>query len=161
MGVLKGNLASLQKHLKAIQALGKTGLKRVSRAVSEEAKTLVDEGFAQGVSPSGQRWRGLKVRQGQPLRDTRRLQSSLAPVDNGNGFRISTNLHYARVHQFGAIIKAKAARTLYSRKAKKFFGKVVKIHARPFLPREGKLPARWAQGLDEAARDVLNLILKP
>jgi len=161
MGVLKGNLASLQKHLKAVQALGKTGLKRVSRAVAEEAKTLVDEGVAQGISPSGRAWKALKVRQGQPLRDTRRLQSSLAPVDTGNGFRISTNVRYARVHQFGAVIRAKSAKVLYSRKNKRFFGKVVKIPARPFLPREGTLPARWATGLDEAARAILALILKP
>ncbi len=160
MGVLKGNLAALEAHLKALRVLSRGGLKRVSRAVSEESKTLVDEGFARGIAPDGQAWRRLKTRAGQPLRDTRRLQSSLVPVDTGSGFRISTNLHYARVHQFGAVIRAKKARGLYSAKAKRFFGKIVKIPARPFLPREGTLPDRWAKGLNAAASDAIDLILK-
>ena len=160
MGALKGSLADLSRYLQALRLLGKGGTKRVSRAVSEEAKLLVDEGFQRGIAPDGAAWRPLKVRAGQPLRDTRRLQSSLVPVDTGRGFRIATNLAYARVHQFGAIIQAKNARTLYSRKSKIAFGKKVRIPARPFLPREGTLPDRWAKGLDEAAREAISLMLK-
>lgn len=160
MAKSRGNLAALAAYITALRLVGKGGVKRVSRAVSEEAKMLVDEGFARGISPAGAAWAPLQVRAGQPLRDTRRLQSSLAPVDTGRGFRISTNVSYAAVHQYGATIRAKGKHGLYSPKLKAHFGKKVKIPARPFLPRDGKLPSRWSKGLDEAAKEAIALLLK-
>lgn len=155
----KGNLASLQAYVQALRAVGKGGARRVSRALSNKAKALVDEGFARGMAPNGAAWAPLKVRSGQPLRDTRQLQNSTLPVDAGRGFRISSAVHHGDVHQRGATIQAKG-RTLYSRKLNMAFGKSVTISARPFLPREGNLPARWQTGLDEAAREAIARMLK-
>lgn len=157
---LKGSLAPLQAYITALRLVGKGGVKRVSRAVSEEAKTLIDEGFSRGIEPSGARWVPLRFRSGQPLRDTGRLQRSLAPVDTGTGFRVSTNLRYAALHQYGGKIKARG-RTLYDPRTKTAFGKSVRVPARRYLPRDGgALPARWTRNLDEAASEAISLMLK-
>lgn len=152
-------LAALSAYITALRLVGKGGVKRVSRAVSEEAKLLVDQGFARGIDPDGGAWVGLAVRAGQPLRDTGRLQRSLAPVDTGRGFRISTNLRYARIHQEGGTVST-AKRTLFNPRTKMAFGKKVRIPARPFLPRDSKLPARWSKELNEAAREAIRHLLK-
>jgi phage gpG-like protein len=160
MANIRGDVSKLTAYLTALRLLGRGGVKRVSRAVSEDAKTLVDDGFARGIAPNGTPWKPLRFRAGQPLRDTSRLQRSLVPVDTGRGFRISTSVRYAAVHQYGAIIKAKNARTLYSRKSKVAFGPSVKVPARPFLPRQGHLPPRWSTSLNEAAQEAIQMMLR-
>ena len=156
---LNGRMAPVHASLTALGVLGKAGVKRVSRAVAEEAKTLIDDGFAKGQAPDGRRWPGLVARKGQPLRDTGRLQRSLAPVDTGKGFRVSTNLVYARLHQYGGKIKAKG-KTLYNARTKTAFGKSVTVPARPYLPRNsGALPARWSRALDQAASEAIAMML--
>lgn len=157
---ITGPLARLQAYITALRLVGKGGVKRVSRAVAEEAKTLIDDGFARGIAPDGTKWPPLRFRSGQPLRDSGRLQRSLAPVDTGTGFRASTNLVYAALHQYGGKIKARG-KTLYDRRTKTAFGKSVRIPARRFLPRDGgALPARWSRGLNEAATEAIALMLR-
>lgn len=147
-------LAAIQRKVDLIQ---KEGAKRVAKQVGLEAKALVAEGFARGVSPSGQAWAPLKVRSGQPLRDSGRLASSITLEPTGLGFRLTSNVAYADVHQYGATITVKKARSLYSPSLRTFFGKTVTIPARPFLP-EGDLPGPWNERLTEAAEEALEIL---
>ncbi len=96
----------------------------------------VQLGFKTGTSPYGATWAPLKLRQGQPLRDTRRLLSSIVPAADPAGVTVGTNVDYAAVHQFGATIKPKkpGGRLVFAGPGGMIFAKGVKIPARPFLP---------------------------
>lgn len=160
-GAVASKLATLASYITALRLLGRGGTKRISRAVTEEAKSLTDETFRRGIDPTGKAWAPLRTRSGQPLRDTGRLQRSLAPVDTGRGFRLSTSLIYARLHQQGGRVTARKSKGLYNARTGQHFGRSVRIPARPFLPRQtGALPARWSKALEQAAREAISLLLR-
>jgi phage gpG-like protein len=151
-----GDFAELAKLQRQLRRLGTEGMRRVSKQVSLEAQSLVTEGFASGVSPSGSAWAPVR-RGGQPLRDTGRLLASLIPKDTGKGFVLSTNVAYAAVHQYGATVQAKRVHSLGTPQ-RGFFGVKVTIPPRPFLPSEdATLPARWQARFDETAREAIDL----
>lgn len=93
-------------------------------------------GFKAGASPYGAAWAPLRIRQGQPLRDTGRLQASIASAPDRTGVTVGTNVQYAAVHQFGATIAPKKAggRLVFAGGRGLIFAKQVKIPARPFMP---------------------------
>ena len=93
-------------------------------------------------------WAPLRLRMGQPLRDARTLERSIGwKVIGRNDVVVGTNLKYARVHQYGATIKAKTARGLL------FIGPVAGVSGKKGasirrtgkMPKSGKLPSnlRW------------------
>lgn len=108
-------------------------------------------GFKLGIDPWGSPWLKLKIRQGQPLRDTGRLQRSITSQPDAQGVTVGTSLRYAPVHQFGATITPKKAKRLVfpGPGGKLIFAKKSVIPARPFLPlrRGGSavvLPPAWS-----------------
>lgn len=109
----------------------------------------VQLGFKAGQSPYAQAWKPLKLRQGQPLRDTGRLRNSITSLPDQSGVTVGTNLIYAAVHQFGATIKPKkpGGRLVFEGPNGTIFAKQVTIPARPFMPLtpDGAtdLPAEW------------------
>lgn len=148
-------LAELQQRLAQV-ADGKA-TKAVSKQIAIEAQVLVGESFQKGQAPDGSPWAPPRFRNGQPLRDTGRLGASIIVTDTGSGFEVGTNVLYAGVHQHGAVITAKRARQLYSKKLGRGFGKSVKIPARPFLPVDAP-PGRWLDRFREAAEDTLEAL---
>lgn len=152
-----GDKAALDRLRARLRRLGTEGTKRVAAQVAEETKSLVTEGFQRGVSPDGQAWAPLRVRAGQPLRDTGRLATSLTVTHAGLTFTVGTNVAYAGVHQQGATVTVKNKRSLYSRKQRQFFGRSVTIPARPFLPTGTALPSAWEARVHEAASEALDL----
>lgn len=156
-----GDFAELAALRAKLARVGQDGLKRVSKQVAIEAQALVTDSFARGVSPDGVAWAPLKVRAGQPLRDTGRLLASLTPQDTGSGFVISTDVVYAALHQQGGTIRTKRKRALYSAKAGRFFGVSVTIPARPFLPTGDTLPASWVGPLTETIDEALEAFFGP
>lgn len=98
-------------------AFRREGNKRLSEATIE----LVHESFEKSITPDGKKWAPLKVRRGQPLRDTGRLLASITPRSSASGFSVGTNVIYAAVHQFG--FKA--------------------IPRRQYLPTMTRLPSRY------------------
>lgn len=107
--------------------------------------------FKLGIDPWGSPWAKLKIRNGQPLRDTGRLQRSIVSKADATGVTIGTNLRQAPVHQFGAVIKPNTAKRLVfpGPNGRLIFAKKVTIPARPFFPiREGSnvvaLPPAWS-----------------
>jgi phage virion morphogenesis protein len=108
-------------------------------------------GFKLGVDPWGTPWAALKLRQGQPLRDTGRLQRSITSAPDAQGVTVGTSLRYAPVHQFGATIRPKKAKRLVfpGPGGQLIFAKKVVVPARPFLPLRRSsaavvLPPAWS-----------------
>ena len=81
--------AKLQQQRKLMSSLG--------RAV--HADTMLN--FKRGVEPDGTAWLPISHRQGQPLRDTGRLQRSISWQATDDKATIGTNVVYARAHNYG------------------------------------------------------------
>lgn len=93
--------------------------------------------FEAGRTPDGAPWpqsiRAL-LTGGRTLRDSGRLANSLTREADGSGVAVGTNVIYAAVHQFGATIRAKRAKSLaFKIGGKTIFKRSVRIPARPFL----------------------------
>lgn len=147
---------------------------RLNGQLAEEARTQVSESFEQGVDPYGRPWLP-SGRGGQTLRDTGRLLSSIAPSGvTVEGFRLSTNVKYAAIHNYGGIIRAKTPKGLVFRlrvgttfvgakgqrlqRRRGLFRWVrvmqVRIPRRTFIPIGNRLGYRWTA----AFRDVIRLM---
>lgn len=148
--------------------------RRINAQLAEEARTQVAESFAQGVDPYGRPWL-RSGRGGETLRDTGRLLSSIAPSGvTPEGFRLSTNVKYAAIHNYGGIIRAKTPKGLVFRlrigttfigakgqRLKRRRGLYrwvrlmqVRIPRRTFIPIGNRLGRRWTA----AFRDVIRLM---
>lgn len=90
--------------------------RRALTAVGDFARESIRTNFASGGRPD--KWPGLKVRAGQPLRDTGRLMNSLGRHVSSDKVMVGTNVVYAAIHNFGG----QAGR-----------GRKVTIPARPFM----------------------------
>lgn len=133
----------------ALQALGRVLVTRIQLT------------FRQSTAPNGSRWAPLKLRQGQPLVDTGRLRASITSKAGDREVVVGTNVQYARVHQFGAVIRPVRAKLLrFPNDAGGFaFARQVKVPARPFMPigpaGQVDLPASWsAAALSAMARAI-------
>ncbi len=147
----------------------------LNRQLAEEARAQVVESFERGEDPHGRPWKKA-WRGGQTLRDTGRLLSSIAPSWISHaGFRLSTNVKYAAIHNYGGIIKAKTAKGLrfQMRVGTIFIGakgqrlkrtralmrtiivKQVSIPRRQFIPTGRKLGARWTRAFRDVAVGVI------
>jgi len=127
----------------------------IGTALVEETRT----GFATSTDPYGTPWLPLKMRAGQPLRDTARLMNSITHVADNEGVEVGTNVAYAATHQFGATITPKVAPWLvFQGPSGTVFTKQVTVPARPFLPTPEKgIPASWAQTIFDAIRARLGV----
>ena len=130
-----------------------TSLQPLYAAIGGSLLSNVQLGFKFGRSPWGDAWRKPLLRNGQPLRDTGRLNRSITVDATGDGVTVGTNVLYAPVHQFGATIRAKNKPFLVFRGGPNTFfrKKQVVVPARPFLPiRPGgqvDLPASWQKSI--------------
>ena len=156
--MLSGDISKVRAivaELKRAGALAKTAL---PRNLGAELLTQAQLGFRNSVAPDGTPWAPLKFRSGKPLLDTgAHLYGSLhiARADP-TAITLALGFAYAAVHQYGATIRAKKAKTLAFRigGGKRAFAKQVVIPARPMLP-VGTLPERWAQALVATAEEVM------
>lgn len=135
----------------AALAAATSDMRPVYETIGRVLTNRIRLGFKLGIDPWGSPWAKLKLRQGQPLRDTGRLQRSITAQPDAQGVTVGTNLLYAPVHQFGATIAPKKAKRLVfpGPGGKLIFAKKVTIPARPFMPlrRGGSavvLPPAWS-----------------
>ena len=155
----KGDFAKLQRIVAKL--VHKNALRELNAVLAEEGLELVAEGFEAEKDPSGRDWKPT-LRGGSILRDTGRLARSFTRKVTTTGFRIGTNVLYAKTHQFGAVIVPTEVRALrfrhYQNGQKKqgrwVFAREVTIPARPMLP-EGGLSPRWQKALSDAAHEVV------
>jgi phage gpG-like protein len=136
----------------------------MSKNLAEAARTQTVVGFAKSVAPNEKKWAKLTSRTGQPLLDTgTHLRNSISPKAYERGFTLSTAFVGARVHQYGATIRAKKRKYLRfqvrGRPTKRrprgnprdVFVESVTIPARPYLPIDVPLGRRWTSSLTHAA----------
>lgn len=150
------NLAEVQAKFNELGHASPPVLKALD-AFARVLRTRIQLAFRQAKAPSGAAWPALKLRLGQPLRDTGRLYGSITTRREGDGVVVGTNLKIpgspnslGAVHQFGMTIKPKKGPFLvFARPGAKglVFAKQVTIPARPFMPldADGKvdLPPAW------------------
>lgn len=116
-------------------------------------------GFRTSKSPYGEAWKPITYRQGKPLVNNAHLLSSIGHHATKNSVTIGTDedIVYAKIHQFGGVIRPRTAKTL------RFFignrmiltDKAV-IPARPYLPikdNEVLLPQDWLKATVKALQD--------
>jgi phage gpG-like protein len=158
-GVDRRALSALIQTLKAAASSG--GLyDRLKAALAAEALTQVQLGFHGGRDPYGEPWPPPLLRNGRPLRDTGRLANSFTTELIPEGFRIGTNVLYARVHQYGATITPKKGKFLRfrdrrGRKRRFVFAKKVTIPARRMVPESGTLGPIWTRAFERTAKRVI------
>lgn len=138
-------------------------LNPILNALGRKLEDRVKDGFETSTDPYGRPWAPLKVRQGQPLKDTNALLESITHQVDGNSVEIGTSMPYAPPHQWGATIEATNAKAL------RFFvngqpvfvgrGHKITIPQREMFPTEG-LPADWEADSMDAIADVLRASLK-
>lgn len=152
-----GDFTALARFAQSLDRMASPGtMRELAKVLSEEALDLTSECFSQGTDPWGVKWLPLRMRAGQPLRDTGRLQRSIATAVEADSFTVGTNLIYAAVHQYGATIKPVRARLLswVPRGSKlRFFARQVTIPARAYLPKGSKLPPSWQAAFRAATEE--------
>lgn len=110
-------------------------------------------------------WKGLKLRRGQPLRDTNRLMNSITSQPGKDSVRIGTNVVYAGVHHFGARKHSFGTFTVQVRphtRATRSGGEAsVRGHARKVKLPWGDIPARPFMVLqDEDWHEIREILAK-
>ena len=119
-------------------------------AIGRYLLSRIQMGFRTGKDPWGDAWKPLKFRSGQPLRDTGRLRNSISYQATADEVTVGTNVKYAAVHQFGAVIKPKTAKALvFKAGGQTIFARKVTVPARPFMPIGKPLPESWEQGVKD------------
>lgn len=88
-------------------------------AIDMKKQTLLN--FKQQRTPEGDSWK-KNTRGGQTLAKTGILKSSITTYTDNNSAAIGTNIPYARLHQFGGIIKPKRGKYLAIPLNEKFQG---------------------------------------
>jgi phage virion morphogenesis protein len=153
-GGAKAKLAALTKATSNMQPVYAT----IGRVLVNRIRLC----FKLGIDPWGSPWAALKLRKGQPLRDTGRLNRSIAAQADDSGVTVGTNVSYAPTHQFGATIVPKKAKRLVfpGPGGSLIFAKKVTVPARPFLPlrRSGAtvaLPPAWSADVVRALKSYL------
>lgn len=167
---LTGDFAELDRFMDKC-ARAPDSMRIVSANLAEETIELIREGFETSTDPYGNRWAPLKLRSGQPLRDTGGLQSSWHKrFTTAQGFVVSSGKEYAAYHQGGTGIYGPKHQRIKPVKARalRFAGPGGPIFARSvegspkrrMVPDKGALPERWRQRYVETAEDVLTELFK-
>lgn len=152
---LKGDAyAKLDKIIAACDD-SKPAMTTIGRVLSDRIRL----GFRTSKSPYGEAWKPITYRQGKPLVNNAHLLSSIGHHATKNSVTIGTDedIIYAKIHQFGGVIRPRTAKTL------RFFignrmiltDKAV-IPARPYLPikdNEVLLPQDWLKATVKALQD--------
>lgn len=152
------NDAGARAKLKALVAA--TGnMQPVFATVGRSIANRIRLCFKLGIDPWANPWAALKIRKGQPLRNTGRLQRSIVANPDKTGVTIGTNVRHAAVHQYGQTIVAKPGKRLVfpGPGGALVFAKKVTIPARPFMPiKKGQnvvtLPPAWSADVTRALR---------
>lgn len=152
-GVFSGDTKRLQQLAQTVGTLrAPAARRRLLNAIGHGALERVLTGFEQSRDPYGMRWKDLKYRQGQPLRDRGLLMNSINVRVTSSSFELATDRKGARLHQHGGVVVPRRAKMLaFKVNGRTVFAKKVTIPARPFVPDGRGLPRSWATGFHEDA----------
>lgn len=138
--IVIGRLAEAAASLTRL-SMGLEDRRDLHEAMGLELREATDRRFRRGVDPDGRPWpKSMRayMQGGQTLRDTGLLQSSVTFMTDRRGLDfgvIGSNLKYARIHQYGGVIRPKKARALTFTLADGSFVQVKKVvmPARPYI----------------------------
>lgn len=132
------------------------------RSIARSLLTRIRFCFRTSTSPYGERWPAV-ARDGQPLRDSGRLQRSITQFFNNELVEVGTNTSYAKVHNFGfdgpvnvrahmRTIQQAFGRPIPARQvAVRTHTRLMKVQQRRFMPirDDGRveLPRNWVLGI--------------
>lgn len=153
--------AELSKLIKRLEGVSKNDFRQsLSASMATQARTLVSKCFETGKDPYGNAWAPLKLRHGQPLRDTGRLGSTAAwEVEaTPERFSLTNRMKQVQLMQNGGVIQPVTARMLRfvprgSNRA--VFAKRVVVPARPMVPVSG-LPPAWAHAFESVVNKLID-----
>jgi phage gpG-like protein len=161
----KGDLKKLQRHQKKLQRFPTQALELVSLQLAEQAIELVRDGIASGKDPYGKPYEPLKIRKGQPLRRTGRMQMWFRKSHTARGFQIAPPVDYAKYHQRGTGIYGPSGKPIKPVRAKAlkipapggamFRSSVKGTPRRAMVPYRGSLPASWKRSFQATANEAL------
>lgn len=157
---LSGDFRKLEKFARNVATLPEQ-MTTLRVALLEEALDLVREGFETSTNPYGERWADLKVRAGQPLRDTGGLSNW-----QRRGFYIEPTKDYAGYHQDGTgiygphhqrIVPVQARALRFPGPGGVIFARSVEgVPRRRMVPDPGPLPSRWRERFIATTHEVLS-----
>lgn len=181
---LTGNVGFLEELERKMRELASSDWRQeLSQNLAEEFRTFVAGYFRASTSPYGSAWEPLRSRESsngrrqKPLQDSSIMAQSMETKNvTENGFEASVVHPGAKVHQYGATIKAKNAPYLcfpgvsytqvkagtpgqHAQRGYSFVRvKEVTIPARPYLPLDG-LPPQLEADMIEAADEFIEVTL--
>lgn len=146
-----------QLNLGSLLGMTTEKMREFNELVGAQMVDSTEERFNTQMSPDGVRWLPSQraiVQNGETLRDTGRLKTSLTYIPLPDGVEWGTNVYYAPVHQYGAHITPKRGEFLKFVNAYgvTVFARSVTIPARPYLGVD-------AQDINEIS-DILAYILE-
>jgi len=136
---------------KRLAAIADIDFAEAMETIGQDLASLVRLGFRLSQDPYGDAWEQLSFRKGKPLEDTGHLRQSFHADTDRNRVTVGTNVPYAAVHQYGAVIMPVNAKTLAWQVGQAWhFAKRVEIPARPMLPNESEgLPESWSESITD------------
>lgn len=161
----KGDTAKLAKLRAMVKQVGSPNTRvALAKTLGADALSRVQLGFRNSEAPDGSTWAALKKRKGKPLLDTARLRSSFSMQPTADGFRVGSNVGYAKFHQFGARARARKGAKVQRRNRLAFRAAPRPaggqgIPARPMLP-GAHLPPAWASSFRDTAERFFSRIMK-
>lgn len=130
--------------------------KQALESIGAEFLARVKMGFARGEDPYGVMWMPLAHREGQPLRDTGRLQNSFGVNVGSDSITIGaagSNVFYGAYHQQGFRTR------LGKGKSKPRIGFTMPwVPPRPMLPDDRGFPPRWRENVRKILLELLEKV---
>ncbi|CAL7897851.1 phage virion morphogenesis protein [Fusobacterium necrophorum] len=114
---------------------GKVNTKELMEEIANDMQARVQSRFRMSVGPDGHRWFPIGIRKGKPLMNTGLLSKSISSKATMTKAIVGTNNRYARLHNYGGVIRAKSAGALTIPISPKSYGKSARRFRSAFLVR--------------------------
>ena len=152
-----GELRKAIEHLQKISR-GKV-VEQVREVAAKAALEAAKGGFSSRESPAGKSW-------GTSLNESGQLLRSIRVVREGDGIALSASAAaspagrsyggglYAGTQQYGRTIRARGTKPMRWRSpdGQWHTASKVRVKARPYLPKRGGIPPKWAEQLERAIK---------
>ena len=118
-------------------------LSPVMKKISIDMKSKTNLNFRKQSDPMGNKWLKSKKKTGMTLSDTGDLKQGISSYYGDDFAMIGTNKIYARIHQYGGIIKSRGGKATLRTKTG------IVIPQRKFIGMNKKMKERYGKWLQE------------
>lgn len=166
MAGVSGDFTALAELAAKIRQISGAGFREpMAQRLGAAAISEIRREFDEGRDPYGVPWKPPVLRQGEPLRDSGRLNNSFAARVTPDGFSVGSNVRYLGVHQNGAIIEPVNAPKLKfrtrGRSGRWYTLDRAVIPRRQVIPTQERGLGTWGDAMnreaDRAMRDYLGI----